>query len=238
MTADLKPTLRPVVSGNLRRLDTGNDYDRLQRYSRLVTGYAVMMTVGFTFLGGFTWSLFPLKQIVPQFVYFSDARDQVVSVDARHISRDTRDLLAENLIRAYVTDRETINNVDERVRYPRLQRFSAVNVFGSFRKLMDPSSPNSPLKKYRDAGMTRETHIEAVTPTSYREGIYAVDFVVIDRKGPDEVARKTYTASVQVSYKPIETHPDIASENPIGLQVEAYSIRERDLSATSKGTSQ
>jgi type IV secretory pathway component VirB8 len=84
--------------------------------------------------------------------------------------------------------------------------------------------------------MARETHIEAVTPTSYKEGIYAVDFVVIDRKGDTEVARKTLTASIQVSYAPIETNPELASENPIGMTISAYSIRVRDLSASPKGT--
>src|SRR5215211_5107469 len=91
----------PVVAGNPRRLDTGNDYDRLQRYARVVTGYSAMITVAFAALGGFTWSLFPLKEIVPQFVYFSDKREQIVTVDARNVSKETRDILTEKLLRQY-----------------------------------------------------------------------------------------------------------------------------------------
>lgn len=232
----MRAALPPIVSGNPRPLDTGNDYDRLQRYSRLVTGYACLTTVAFLAMTGFCWSLFPLKQIVPQFVYFSDAKEQVVSVDARHISRDTRDLLTEKLIREYIVDREMINNVDEKVRYKRVQRFSAPDIFEKFHNQMDPTSANSPLRKYREGGVTREIHIETVSPTSYTEGIYAVDYLTIDRKLDQEVARNSWRATVKVGFPPIETHPDIASENPIGLIVERYSLAGRDLSNNTKGS--
>lgn len=232
----MRPQFQPTLSGNPRPLDSGNDYDRIQRYSRIVTGYACLITVAFVAQTGFTWSLFPLKEIVPQFVYFSDSRDQVVSVDARNVSRDTRDLIAEKLIREYVTDRETINQVDDRVRYPRVQRFSSATNFAAFRKQFDPKNPDSPLRSYYDNGMSREIHIEIVTPTSYKEGIYAVDFVAIDRKGEMEVSRKLFTASLQVEYGQIKTKPEWASENPIGLTIGEYTIRNRDTSESTKGT--
>jgi len=225
----MEPQFKPILSGNPRPLDTGNDYDRMQRYSRVVTGYACLITVAFLAQTGFTWSLFPLKQIVPQFVYFSDSRDQVVSVDARNVSRDTRDLIAEKLIREYVIDRETIDKADAAIRYQRVDRFSSAINFAAFRKQFDPKNPDSPLRAYYDNGMSREVHIEVVTPTSYKEGIYAVDYVAIDRQGEQEIARKTFTASIQVEYQPLKTKPEWASENPIGITIKEYTIRVRDL---------
>ncbi len=232
----MKPSLPPVLSGNPRLLDTGNDYDRLQRYSRAVTGYAFAATLAFAAMTAFAMSMFPLKTIETKFVYFSDAREQVVSVDSRRISPDTRALIAEKLIRGYVVDRESINKVDDKLRYPRVDRFSSTMNFADFRKRMDPKNPDSPLRSYYENNMTREIHIEVVTPTSYKEGIYAVDFVAIDRKGEQEVGRKILTAILQVKYQPIETRPEWAAENPIGLTVENYTIRVRDISL--KGANQ
>lgn len=218
-----------VVNGNPRRLDTGNDYDRLQRYARVVTGYSAMITVAFAALGGFTWSLFPLKEIVPQFVYFSDKREQIVTVDARNVSKETRDILTEKLLRQYVTERETINNIDEKVRYMRLARLSEGKVWGAFRQRMDPENKTSPLRTYREAGMTREVHVETVTPSAYAQGIYTVDFVAVDRKGGDEIKRQVLVATIQVGFQPLALTPETVEENPIGLTVHGYEIRSRDL---------
>jgi len=221
---------QPIVSGNPRRLDSGNDYDRLQRFARIATGVSAVLAVTVAVQTVFLWSLFPLKQYIPQFVTFSDKREQVVTVDTRHISRETRDLLTEGLLRGYVQDRETINDIDGGVRYPRVQRFSTNEVYQIFRARMDPNfNPKSQITEYKNNGMVRNIYIEAVVPTSYREGIYAVDYYTEDLKDGELIARKAFTATVTVIFPPTEVRAEWASENPIGLAVARYDIRPRDI---------
>ena len=219
------------VAGNPIRHDNGNAYDRLAFMARLVTGYAAVVTVAFVALAGFTISLFPLKEIRPQFVMWSDKREQVVTVEAGTVSRETRDIIAEKLLRQYVLARETINHVDEADRYTFVARLSARPVFEFFEGYMNPSKSTSPLRAFAAAKMTRETHVTDVYPTIYGDGIYSVEYTAIDRRAHEEVGRAHWVATVQVEYQALRTKNEFVTDNPIGLTVTGFEIRQREMSA-------
>jgi type IV secretory pathway component VirB8 len=106
---------------------------------------------------------------------------------------------------------------------------TCMRLWGAFRQRMDPENKTSPLRTYREAGMTREIHVETVTPSAYAQGIYTVDFVAVDRKGGDEIKRQVLVATIQAGFAPLELTPETVEENPIGLTIHGYEICSRDL---------
>jgi type IV secretory pathway component VirB8 len=218
----------PTTTGNPREYDTGSEYQRLSRLTRILAAYAVLITIAFLIEAVMIWTLFPLKTIVPQFVYFSDKTEQIVTVEPGQVSRDTADLIVEKQLRQVVQFRETINCIDESDRYAWLQRVSDADSFQAFRKMMDPqNNTESPIKSYCQNDMAREVYISSVYPNSYADNIWTVDFITTDRKVDQVIGRKERVATVAFKIGKLSTNPTHAAENPIGMTVIGYQARNR-----------
>nr|WP_298689477.1 type IV secretion system protein [uncultured Dongia sp.] len=218
----------PRISGNLRQYDTGSAYNRVAAANRVLMSYSIIVTIAFVIAAATIWSLFPLKTIVPQFVYFSDKREQIVTVEPGRVSKDTADLLIEKQLKQLVQYRETINCIDEGDRYAWIQRVTDLQTFVAFKSMMDPNAnAKSPIKSYCQNNMAREVYISAVYPNNYGAGIWTVDFVTTDRKVDEVIDRKDRIATIEFTISPLDTSPDRADENPIGMTVTGYQARDR-----------
>lgn len=227
----------PSVAGNPRQYDTGSEYTRLVALTRILSAYSILVTVAFLIAAATIWTLFPLKTIVPQFVYFSDKREQVVTVEPGNVSQNTADLIIKKQLEGYVVDRETINCIDEGDRYARLQRLSDTETFRAFKSMMDPNvNTQSPIKSYCQNNMAREIHVESVIPNNYAEGIYTVDFITTDRKVDNVLSRKERVATIQYTISKLETNGEHAAENPVGMTIIGYQTADRNTEAVDAPT--
>lgn len=218
----------PRVTGNPRQYDTGSEYTRLVALTRVLTAYSVMVTIAFVIAAATIWSLFPLKTIVPQFVYFLDKREQIVTVEPGKVTKTTADLIIEKQLRQLVQFRETINCIDEGDRYAWIQRVSDLKTFQAFQSMMDPNtSADSPIKSYCQNKMAREVYISGVYPNNYADGIWTVDFITTDRKVDTVIARTERIATIEFTITPLETNDEHADSNPIGMTVTGYQARNR-----------
>lgn len=227
--ADRSPSDAPVSVGNPLDYRDGSRLRQLMRYSRMVTIYAGSITffaigLAIAFVG-----LFPLKTVEVKYVYFDDVANQIVTVWPGQIDKSTRDIFTENTLRQYVQYRETIDYVTEADRYAWVQLHTDEAAFAAWRNQNSPQNPNSPLRKYHTAGLTREIFVTSVAPTEYSRGIYQVEFTAIDRAGSEERRRTSWNAIVQVGYRAYRDDENRSADNPLGITVYSYNIRPRTL---------
>lgn len=230
---DLVPAAPPPapgrVRGNPRRYSDEAYVRRVELVARfsfalaaLSLGVAAVMAT--TLLG-----LLPLKEKEHVLVQFDEPTAQLVRLIPERIDRRTEDQLIENSLRRYVEDRETINLVDEEVRYGWVQAYSSEKVSRAFQEQMMTSNPESPLNEFAKKKLTREIHILSAGRVPGSGGTWQVEFTTIDRRNQKAVQRGEWVATLAVRRGAIEGPADVVRLNPLGVRVTGYAVRQRSI---------
>ena len=217
---------------------TNPEYDdkryvrRMEVLARLAIGSFGLMTAANLGLVTLIIVMLPTVRVETQFVRFDDRAAQIVRLEPGEISRSTRDQMTEDLLAQYVVSRETIDFTTTPNRFEFIRATSSEPQRRMMMRSWDDNDPRSPRRIFFEEGLTRDIHIEAVTPVSAGEA-YTIDYVAIDRQESLEVRRSYWSAVVHISYRPLQTTalqtPSPLTFNPIGMVVERYDVRARTL---------
>ncbi|MFC3230379.1 VirB8/TrbF family protein [Marinibaculum pumilum] len=230
---DLVPAGLPPTKGRVRgNRVRSQDEAYVRRLERLVKASWALAGLGVGLAGSMgtvVLGLFPLKSTEHVLVQFDQPSAQLVRLIPERIDRRTEELLTEDVLRRYVDDRETINLVDENLRYGWVQAHSTDRVYAEFRDRMTTSNADSPLNEFAEKKLVREVHILSAGPVPGSSGTWQVEFTTIDRRDKTAVQRGEWVATMRVYRTAIEGVADRIRLNPLGLRVAGYAVRKRSL---------
>ena len=198
------------------------------------------------FLVGLFAVLLPLKEIVPIYVEFSSSGNNFVTIKTAKSSTEERALLRDISLRAYIVQRESVDQISEFERYDCVLSMSSSRVGEVFKKRYvlaptksDKKSPDYKLPLAKEDGFKRQIHVESDIPINQRGKSlkHQIDFYTIDTVDDDEPISKHWVALIEYRF----THRKISLEklkkssgvdgavcNPLGIQVVDYTLAKKD----------
>lgn len=167
-------------------------------------------------------SLFPLKTKEVVLVQLDPATNNRYLLAKADEALQAIPNLISTILRTYVVDREKINQVDEAIRYTRVQAMSTEGVFKAFMEIYS-NKETSPL--YQE-GLKRD--IQITNDRSLADGIHQIEFTRIDTQEKTH-AQVTTKWVAQMSYGFADRKGTIEDKilNPIGIFVTKYSLSTR-----------
>lgn len=167
-------------------------------------------------------SLFPLKTKELVLVQLDPATNNRYLLAKADEALQSIPNLISTILRTYVVDREKINQVDEALRYVRVQAMSNEYVFKAFTDIYS-NKESSPL--YQE-GLKRD--IQITNDRSLAEGIHQVEFTRIDTQEKTH-AQVTTKWVAQMTYGFADRKGSIEDKllNPLGIFVVQYSLTKR-----------
>lgn len=176
------------------------------------------------------WLVTPPKVVhVPVFVRVGSPEDRVLFFEPGEVTVDTKFLVTQDLLAQYVVWRETIDFQTEGDRYEKMNALSAAAEMREFLGKVSTENPESPLVKFREAGMRRTIEVGVIAPVS--ANTWRIELVTVDTYGTpgpgtsrDTGVRRKWVAVVTVSEEPTASHRAGAMVNPWGLRVTRYTL--------------
>jgi len=216
---------------NARKLSTFSAFKSYQQITRVLFGVCVGLFMLSIILTCCLVALFPLKEIRPMMVSFSDKQNQVVRIEP--LMRDVQglNLMVEKLLMRYVDLRETIDGITESKRFQEVSNMTSPGLWDEFWGLMKTDNPKSPLRAFSTSRMTRSVHVErclslaATAPNTYR-----IEWVSVDSRQGQEVSRQNWITTIAVKFEEKEVRYEDQYINPLGLTVTHYTIAKKDIS--------
>lgn len=217
----------------LERFDTGQPYRIALWMARLLALIACVEALAIVFLAALTWSLFPLKEIVPMMLTTDERHNQIVRVEPFEIRSHGFDILAETMSRKYVEMRETIDLQTEVRRWQEIAYLSEPEIFEQFRKLMGRDNKESPFEKMKAERITRAVNIVAFSilyPPHKAEpsATFQVEWEAIDYRQGQESDRRRWVSTMSVQFRPLLVRMENRFINPIGFTVVGYSVARKE----------
>jgi type IV secretion system protein VirB8 len=177
----------------------------------------------------FVMSLFPLKEIQPMLLSFTDHQNQVVRIQPFARSIEGRKLMTEKLVMRYVELREAIDGITDNQRTKEIHMYSDPPLYEAFRNLVKSDNPKSPVVEFYKKNMTRSVHVkrclclEPDAPNTYR-----IEWESIDYLHNQEVERKQWITTLTVKFEARDVKYEDQYMNPLGLTVTNYTISKKE----------
>ena len=171
--------------------------------------------------------LMPLKEVQPYLLALKDKGEQVIHIEP--IAQNTKGLnkLIEGLCRQYVSLRETIDGVTDEDRWLKHLFFlSSEEIWQDFASLMNSDSPNTPLKKHKEAHATRSVFITVSSQVA--ENVYQVEWQSVTLHRGQEQERQRWVSTLEIDLQPNAVQAEHQFINPIGFTVTKYSVSKRE----------
>ncbi len=162
--------------------------------------------------------MLPLKQNVPYLVFFSNAESNFVRVEAGNLNIRSEEALLKSIIASYVQKRETINRIDDEVRYEDIREQSSRKVWDTFRRIV--TQQNS---IYSNKDIYREIHIINLSVLS--KYVANVDFIAISTDSRSKILKR-YKATLKYDFVNQDINFDSVPKNPTGFIIEEYALTE------------
>jgi type IV secretory pathway component VirB8 len=197
-------------------------------------------------LVGLLIALFPLKEVEPIYVEFSSSGSNFVTVRSARSSTSERRMLADISLRAYIVQRETVDQITEFERYECVLSMSNNRVSEVFRKLyikqgnrQEQQDPDYSEPLARVDGFKRKILINSDIPINKRGKSlkHQVEFTTIDTIDDEDPKTKNWVALIEyrftdrkISLKKLKESagPDGAVCNPLSIQVIDYTLSPKD----------
>lgn len=187
--------------------------------SRVVTAQAVAVVV---LLIGIAFML-PLKTTEWLVYEFSSSGNTFVRVAKAGQQLQANEVLLSMQLREYVMEREEINHVDEKERYPSVMAKSASKVAAAFESTY--GGENSPLNI---DGFKRAVVINRDSKIGTGKGLHQVEFTTTDTINGGKEEKRIWVASIAYTYKAQKVRADEITFNPTGIVITEYSLAQRN----------
>lgn len=180
------------------------------------------------FFASTTAYYFKKKEKTPEPIIFEikNKGQSIVQIDRGQELLSTGSLLRSMTMRNYVFDRESINHINDKTRFERIQLMSSKNVWNLFQSTVNPEiNPNSPLL---NMSFTRE--IEQITdfPLPSQTNVHRVEFYIIDKINGRVVEKTEYVSVIQYDASNAKVKYEDRFLNIEGIEIIDYQIYKRE----------
>jgi type IV secretory pathway component VirB8 len=193
-------------------------YLRLLYVNRILIGVAITTTFLMLLTVGVAVSLLPLKTVETRYVEFQTGGNNFVSIADANSDLSANDALISMLLRKYVVDRETINQIDEKERYQAVYAMSTEETATEFKKFY--GGDNALIYK---EGFRRKIVLGPTTRLA--KNIVVIDFQTTDtnvQKPEQAPVTKEWQATIKYGFAAQQVKEDQKELNPIGIFVMNY----------------
>lgn len=170
-------------------------------------------------------AILPLKQNVPYLVFFSNAETNFIRVTPGNLDIRSEEALLKTILASYVQKRETINRIDDEVRFEDVRDQSSHKVWDTFRRIV--TQENS---IYQNQDIYREIQILNLSVLS--KNVANVDFISTTTDSKNK-SLKRYRATLKYDFVNQHISFDSVPRNPTGFVVEDYALTEVFINDTS-----
>ncbi|MGN8444157.1 VirB8/TrbF family protein [Helicobacter pylori] len=230
VTHKLKDNVMPKLNAQLEsfkkdELDLSSVFEIQRKNTQMAYRLAIGGLIGVISLSVALAFLMPLKQIEPYFVDFANSDKHFAVVQKADTKIDYGEAFLRNLVGSYITARETINHIDDKIRLNEtIREQSSEEVWKTLEQLV--SSKGS---IYSNSNMDRE--IKIINISIYKQGkqqnIAVADIVAKVFDKGYLISEKRYRASLIYHFKPlIQFDYSSMPKNPTGFIVDKYSLSE------------
>ncbi|TLD85192.1 virulence protein [Helicobacter sp. MIT 11-5569] len=161
--------------------------------------------------------LLPLKETKPYLVFFSDPQGSFFRVETEGFNVRSDVALLKSLLAGYVLKRETINRIDDDIRYREIALQSDNKVYGVFQKAVTQQG-----SIYQTRNLYRE--IEIINSQLLSNDIASVEFIAITRQGELQTGYQRYKATLKFGFETREIAENAIPLNPTGFKVYEYAL--------------
>ncbi len=169
--------------------------------------------------------MMPLKENTPYFIDFANSDKHFAVVQRADTKVDYGEAFLRNLVGSYITARETINHIDDKVRLNEtIREQSSEEVWKTLEQLVSGKG-----SIYSNSNMDRE--IKIINISIYKQGkqqnIAVADIVAKVFDKGYLISEKRYRVSLIYHFKPlIQFDYSSMPKNPTGFIVDKYSLSE------------
>lgn len=167
-------------------------------------------------------SMFPLKEKIPIIIEFQSGGNNFVMLEKASGKIQGNMALVARFLRMYVKNRETVDKITERFRYPNVHAYSSSKVAKNFQMIYGNKETGLFYKKgfKRDIIIRRDSVIT--------KGVHQVEFESYDSYNwKKEEKKNEWVAIIEYEFYDQKVSYDERLINPIGLIVTEYTLSRR-----------
>ncbi len=230
VTHKLKDNVMPQLNSQLEsfkkdELDLSSVFEIQRKNTQMAYRLAIGGLIGVISLSVALAFLMPLKQIEPYFIDFANSDKHFAVVQRADTKVDYGEAFLRNLVGSYITARETINHIDDKIRLNEtIREQSSEEVWKTLEQLVSGKG-----SIYSNSNMDRE--IKIINISIYKQGkqqnIAVADIVAKVFDKGYLISEKRYRVSLIYHFKPlIQFDYSSMPKNPTGFIVDKYSLSE------------
>ncbi len=178
----------------------------------------VVILSGLLFLALFSLAiLMPLKETKPYLVFFSEPQGSFFRIETQGFNVRSDIALLKSLLAGYVIKRETINRIDDDIRYREVALQSENKVYKVFQQAVTQSG-----SIYQTKNLYRE--IEVINSQILSQDVATIEFIAKERQGELQTGYQRYKATLKFGFEPKEIKENAIPLNPTGFIVYEYAL--------------
>ncbi|WP_120873850.1 VirB8/TrbF family protein [Helicobacter pylori] len=206
-------------------LDLSSVFEIQRKNTQIAYRLAIGGLIGIIALSIAIFIMMPLKEKVPYFIDFANSDKHFAVVQRADTKVDYSEAFLRNLVGSYITARETINHIDDKIRLNEtIREQNSDEVWKTLEQLVSGKG-----SIYSNSNMDRE--IKIINISIYKQGkqqnIAVADIVAKVFDKGYLISEKRYRASLIYHFKPlIQFDYSSMPKNPTGFIVDKYSLSE------------
>ncbi len=230
VTHKLKDNVMPQLNSQLEsfkkdELDLSSVFEIQRKNTQIAYRLAIGGLIGIIALSIAIFIMMPLKENTPYFIDFANSDKHFAVVQRADTKVDYGEAFLRNLVGSYITARETINHIDDKIRLNEtIREQSSEEVWETLEQLVSGKG-----SIYSNSNMDRE--IKIINISIYKQGkqqnIAVADIVAKVFDKGYLISEKRYRVSLIYHFKPlIQFDYSSMPKNPTGFIVDKYSLSE------------
>ncbi|GAA7288333.1 hypothetical protein HpM018_14860 [Helicobacter pylori] len=206
-------------------LDLSSVLEIQRKNTQIAYRLAIGGLIGIIALSIAIFIMMPLKENTPYFIDFANSDKHFAVVQRADTKVDYGEAFLRNLVGSYITARETINHIDDKIRLNEtIREQSSEEVWKTLEQLVSGKG-----SIYSNSNMDRE--IKIINISIYKQGkqqnIAVADIVAKVFDKGYLISEKRYRVSLIYHFKPlIQFDYSSMPKNPTGFIVDKYSLSE------------
>ncbi|WP_208356871.1 hypothetical protein KVE21_04770 [Helicobacter pylori] len=206
-------------------LDLSSVFEIQRKNTQIAYRLAIGGLIGIIALSIAIFIMMPLKENTPYFIDFANSDKHFAVVQRADTKVDYGEAFLRSLVGSYITTRETINHIDDKIRLNEtIREQSSEEVWKTLEQLVSGKG-----SIYSNSNMDRE--IKIINISIYKQGkqqnIAVADIVANVFDKGYLISEKRYRVSLIYHFKPlIQFDYSSMPKNPTGFIVDKYSLSE------------
>lgn len=184
---------------------------------KIVTNIAIIQFIVILALIVCILSLFPLKEKEPYLIEVANAQKNFVILEKAGGKLTANDALKISLVDNYVRNRETINHIDDDLRYELVRFQSTSRVWQDFEGLYSNKNSIYNLDNFK-------RNIEIINTSFLSDKVATADFIATELLD-GRIKKKKFRAIIYFIFKPQEIAYNDIVKNPVGFFVTDYAVQ-------------